>query len=151
MKKGKVIKLYPFLAIIDSLLKNEKTLLRCGAGHSGYAISTTGKLVACPIMNCIVNFEAGNLDSNPNELKKFKVTGKCVTCNVKDLCGGRCLYWNQAELWPEKGNDLICDTIKHYILELKAKLPEIQALIKKGIISKNDFEYEKYFGPEIIP
>lgn len=174
MKKGKVIKLYPFIAIIDSLLKNEKnfqekifytfpssntensegnekTKLRCGAGYSGYAISTNGKIVACPIMNCMKDFEAGDLETNPKELKKFDITGKCKKCSYLDLCGGRCLYWNKTKLWPEEGDELICKTIKFYIDKLKEKLPEIIQLIKKGIIKEQDFEYEKYFGPEIIP
>jgi putative peptide-modifying radical SAM enzyme len=151
MKKGRVIRLYPFIAIIDSLLKNEKTLLRCGAGHSGYAISTTGKLVACPIMNSIVDFEAGNLDSEPSSLTKFSISGKCISCPEKDLCGGRCLYWNQAELWPKEGNDLICGAILVYIKELKSRFPDIKSLINKKIIAEKDFDYEKYFGPEIIP
>lgn len=151
MKTGKVLKLYPFIAIIDSLLKNEKTLLRCGAGHSGYAISTTGRVVACPIMNAIKNFEAGKIDSDPKELKKFSINGDCESCSYLDICGGRCLYWNKAELWPKEGNDLICKTIKHLIDELKRVLPEIEKLVDEKIISKEDFEYEKYFGPEIIP
>jgi uncharacterized protein len=151
MKKGRVLKIYPFLAIIDSLLKKEKTLLRCGAGYAGYAISTTGKLVACPIMNSIVDFEAGNINSSPSKLKNFKVGGKCGICEVKDLCGGRCLYWREAELWPDNGNELICNTIKHYLGKLKEKLPQINDLIRSGKIKKQNFEYEKYFGPEIIP
>ncbi len=150
MKKGKVIKIYPFIAIIDSLLKKEKTLLRCGAGHAGYAISTTGKLVACPIMNCIKSFEAGNINTNPAELKKFDIS-KCKSCSHVDLCGGRCLYWRSAELWPQEGDDLICKSIKHYLDEMKRIFPEIQKLIENKNISAKDFEYEKYFGPEIIP
>lgn len=151
MKKGKVIKLYPFLAIVNSILNNEPTKLRCGAGYEGYAITTDGKVVACPIMNCIEDFKAGTLNTNPKDLKKFDVKGKCLECNYKNLCGGRCLYWNYAELWPEKGNELICNTIKHLIDELKKQIPIIKELIKNKIISEKEFEYEKYFGPEIIP
>ena len=151
MTLGRVRRFYPFLAVINSMLKNEKTKLRCGAGHSGYAISTTGKIIACPIMNCIVDFEAGNLDTSPKDLKKFDVGGKCLQCEIKDLCGGRCLYSNKAELWPEKGNDLICETIKHYISELKKWLPQIKKLIEVETILRSELEYEKYFGPEIIP
>jgi len=151
IKKGNVLKIYPFIAIIDSLLKNEKTLLRCGAGHSGYAIATDGKIIACPIMNCIKDFEAGDLNSKPSELKKFEVSGRCLECDYKDLCGGRCLYWNKSELWLEKGDELICKTIKHLIDELKINIPEIKELIRNKNISEKDFEYEKYFGPEIIP
>jgi putative peptide-modifying radical SAM enzyme len=149
MKEGKVLRLYPFMGVVESLLKKEKTLLRCGAGHSGYSITTNGKVIACPIMNNIKEFEAGDLNSN--ELKKFQMSGRCLKCDIKDVCGGRCLYWNRANLWPEKGDDLICKTIKHLINELKKQLPQIESLIKDNIIRKEDFEYEKYFGPEIIP
>lgn len=150
IRNGKVVRLYPFIAIIDSLLKNEKTKLRCGAGHSGYAISTTGKIVACPIMNTIKDFEAGNIKTNPNKLKKFDVPN-CEGCSYLNLCGGRCLYWRNANLWPKEGDDLICKTIKHLIDEMKRVLPEIKSLIDKKMIFAKDFEYEKYFGPEIIP
>jgi putative peptide-modifying radical SAM enzyme len=154
MKENKrVLRLYPFLAITHSIINNEKTILRCGAGHAGYAITTDGKVVACPIMNCIENFKAGTLDTNPSQLKKFEVSGRCLNCNkeIKNLCGGRCLYWNQASLWPKEGDDLICSTIKHLISELKSNIPKIEQLIASKTISKDDFNYEKYFGPEIIP
>jgi len=151
IKHKKVLKLYPFIGIVDSLLKGEKALLRCGAGHSGYAIRTDGKLTACPIMTWIEDFISGDLDSDPKEIKKFPIVESCNNCEIKDICGGRCLYWNYLKLWPEEGNKLICKTIKHLVIELNNKIPEIIELIDKGIISKKDFEYEKYFGPEIIP
>lgn len=150
-RNKRVLKLYPFLGIVESLLKNEPTKLRCGAGHSGYAITTDRKIIACPIMNSIVDFEAGTLDTNPSDLKKFEVSGSCLTCSYKPLCGGRCLYWNKAELWPKQGNDMICETIKHLIDKIKKEVPKIQRLIDKGELMQKDFEYEKYFGPEIIP
>jgi len=151
MKNGRVIKIYPFLGIVDSILKGEKTKLRCGAGYLGYAITTDGKIVACPIMNCIEDFIAGDLTTEPMWLKKFDVTGRCLLCDVKDLCGGRCLYWNQAQLWPTEGDDLICNSIKHLIKELQKKIVVIKDLINKEVIKESYFEYEKYFGPEIIP
>jgi len=152
LKKGNFLRIYPFVGIVDSILKQKKTFLRCGAGHSGYAIDTGGKIFACPIMNCIKDFETGNIkNSNPKNLKKFYVGGKCLDCEIKDLCGGRCLYWNKSELWPKKGDELICKTIKHLISELKKNIPEIRELICKKIIPSDIFEYEKYFGPEIIP
>jgi putative peptide-modifying radical SAM enzyme len=150
MKTGRVYRLYPFLAIVDSILKTESSLLRCGAGHSGYAITTNGKIVACPIMNCIEDFEAGTINDNPKSLIKFDVP-QCSKCEYLNLCGGRCLYWRSAKLWPKEGDDLICITVKHYIDEIKARMPEINELIENKIIYKSNFEYEKYFGPEIIP
>ncbi|VVB82052.1 7-carboxy-7-deazaguanine synthase [uncultured archaeon] len=152
MKRGKVLKLYPFLAIVKSLLNNEPTQLRCGAGHSGYAITQGGKIVACPIMNCIKDFYAGDIKtSSPSSLKKFSISEPCTSCDYLKLCGGRCLYWNKSKLWPKEGDELICSTIKFLIDNLKNKLPEVKELIEKKIISEKYFEYEKYFGPEIIP
>lgn len=150
-EKKHVLKLYPLLAIAESLLKKEKTKLRCGAGHSGYAITTNGKIVACPIMNCIKDFEAGDLNSNPEELIKFEIKGRCKLCKFLDLCGGRCLYWNYSNLWPEQGDKLICKAIHHLVNSIKKKIPIIKELIKNKTIYLKDFEYEKYFGPEIIP
>jgi uncharacterized protein len=152
MKNGRIIKLYPFLGIVESILKNESTKLRCGAGHAGYAITTNGKITFCPIMNYIKDFYIGSIEtSEPNKLKKIYVSGKCEKCSYLDLCGGRCLYWNKTELWPDEGDDLICETIKFLINGLKDKIPEIKNLISKNTVSIKDFEYEKYFGPEIIP
>ena len=150
MKEGVVLRLYPFLGIVNDILNNTKTKLRCGAGREGYAIATDGKVVACPIMNCIEDFKAGDLGNNPDNLKKFLVD-ECGDCVEFDLCGGRCLYWRKAKLWPQEGDEMICSTIRYLIGELRKNIFLIEELIDRGIIEKEDFDYEKYFGPEIIP
>ncbi len=151
LQKGNLLKIYPFLGIVNRLLGiDNETCIQCGAGQKGYAITTDGKIVACPIMNSIKDFEAGNLNSKPEELKKFEIK-ECQNCDVRKICGGRCLYWRKSNLWPKEGDEIICTSIKHLISELKNQLPKIQEAIDKNIISKKDLEYEKYFGPEIIP
>lgn len=151
MKKGKILKFYPFLGIFESIYYGKKEKLRCGAGHSNYTITTDGKIVACPIMNCICDFFCGDLNSKQSELKKIKVGEPCSFCEYLNLCGGRCLYSNKAKLWPKEGQRLICDTVIHLIKTIDKKIPEIKNLIKEKKIKKEDFFYEKYFGPEIIP
>jgi uncharacterized protein len=151
MKKGRVLKIYPFLGIFESLYKNIPTKLRCGAGHSGYTITTNGAITACPIMNNITDFYVGDLDSSPHQLKQIDVAEPCTSCDYIDICGGRCLYSNRAKLWPPEGQKLICETVIHLIEEIKRIMPEIEELIEQGTIKESDFEYEKYFGPEIIP
>lgn len=151
LEKGRFHLIYPLVGIVKPLLTGEKMQLRCGAGHSGYAISTSGKVVACPIMNNIESFKAGTLSDDPSQLKKFDCSAECGNCEIKDLCGGRCMYWRKAGLWPEEGDKMICDSIKFYINYLKEKLPEILELVEKGVLKKEYFEYEEYFGPEIIP
>lgn len=151
IEKGKVLKFYPFLGITENLLNKRPTKLRCGAGHSGYAITLDGKIVACPIMNYIEDFKAGTLDSSPRQLKQFDCADECSKCDVYNICGGRCLYWRKARLWPEQGDKMICDSVKFLINELKEQLPRIEKALKTRKVSIQDFEYEKYFGPEIIP
>jgi sulfatase maturation enzyme AslB (radical SAM superfamily) len=102
-------------------------------------------------MNNIESFKAGNLDSNPSELKKFSCKDVCGDCEVYDLCGGRCIYWRKAKLWPKIGDEMICDSIKFYIKLINSKMDGIYSLIEKGIIKEEDFDYEDYFGLEIIP
>jgi putative peptide-modifying radical SAM enzyme len=150
IESGRVLKFYPFLAIVESLLKNEATKIRCGAGHSGYAISTSGKVMACPIMNNVDNFKAGNLETSPKKLLQFEIS-ECDDCEDQSLCGGRCMYWRKASLWPKEGNDMICDSIRFYLGKIKSSLPRVHEAIKKKVVSDQDFNYEKYFGPEIIP
>ena len=159
LKKGNIYRLYPFLGIIKPLLNNGESMeniscgLRCGAGNKGYAISTSGKIVACPIMNNIEDFKAGDINSKTEtkDLKKFDCLNECKDCEVYGLCGGRCLYWRKAKLWPEEGDKMICNSIKHYINELKSRFPEIREEIEKENLKKEEFDYEDYFGPESIP
>jgi len=151
MKLGKVWKFYPFLGIFENLYFNKSAKLMCGAGHSGFAITTDGKIVACPIMNNIKNFYCGSINSKISEIKKISPIEPCLSCDYFEKCGGRCLYSNYAKLWGEKGQKLICKTVKHLIYEVNKKIPEIKNLIYRRQISEKDFEFEKYFGPEIIP
>jgi uncharacterized protein len=150
IRESKVYKIYPFVGIVNPLLKGVKDCgLRCGAGHAGYAITTSGKVVACPIMNSIENFKAGDLSSG--SLKKFDCKEECGNCEVYGLCGGRCMYWRKAKLWPKEGDEMICNSIREYINCLNGKLEEIRELIEKGVVREEDFEFEEFFGPEIIP
>jgi putative peptide-modifying radical SAM enzyme len=152
IKNGKIWKLYPFLGILNRLMKWDKeTKIHCGAGYANYTITTSGKISACPILNSVKNFYCGDLNTPKEKLRKIYCEGNCLNCNFSKICGGRCLYWNYSRLWPKKGDELICKTIKHLIKILEDKIPEIEKIIQKNIFSEKDFKYEKYFGPEIIP
>jgi len=150
MQEGKVYKIYPFIGITESLLKNEKTLMRCGAGYEGFAITTNGMISACPVTNGVKTFYVGDLNT-PEKIKDMKVQGECLKCSYLNLCGGRCLYQNYAQLWPKIGNALICTSVRYLIDAVKEKQLIMQKLMDSKVISLCDFAYEKYFGPEIIP
>lgn len=149
IKVGRVRKIYPFLGIFDTLYYNKKSKLPCGSGHSNFTINTKGELSACPIMNSVKNFYCGSIEKGVE--RQIHCSNGCEECSYFDVCGGRCLYSNQAQLWPKEGHDLVCDTIKFLIDGIKKRIPEIKELIESGIVSEKDFEFEKYFGPEIIP
>jgi len=149
MNKGTVLPIYPFLGICDSLLNKTTTKLRCGSGHANFTITTDAKLSACPIMNSVKTFYCGSLEEGI--IRNMGCGEPCTSCEYLGLCGGRCLYANRAKLWPREGEELICTTIKHLIDECKRILPTIRQLIQDGTVKREDFLYEKYFGPEIIP
>lgn len=152
MKKGKVLKIYPFLGIFESLYYNKTEKLRCGSGFANYTIAPNGKISVCPIMHDATVFQVGDiLKDNPDNLKQIFVEEPCKSCEIYGLCGGRCLYANKANLWPKEGQDLICNTVRHLIDSIRNKLPEIRQMIKERKITEKQFAYEKYAGPEIIP
>ncbi len=150
-KHKKVLKIYPFLGIFECIYYNKKTKLQCGSGHENYTISTNGNLVACPVANGIKEFYCGDLETPKEKIKKIYVQEPCIFCKYLDICGGRCLYSNYAKLWPKEGYDLICKTIIYLIEKIKKEIPKIKELIKEKVVLEEDFKFERYFGPEIIP
>ncbi len=151
-EKGEVLRLYPFLGLIQSLLKGEKSLLRCGSGWINYSILTNGIIVPCPIMGGIKDFYLGHIsNTDPSELRKVSVSAPCTRCKLLEECGGRCLYANLTKLWSDESYEIICKTVQNLISSLKEKLPIVKRLIDQGKIRLTDFEYMKYNGCEIIP
>lgn len=150
LEKGNVWKIYPFIGILARVMKwDTETRLPCGAGYANFTINTKGDLSACPIMNGVKNMYCGSVDKGIT--REMSCGGKCKDCSDFSICGGRCLYSNHAQLWPKEGQDLVCKTIKHLINGIRQIKPRVEELISKEKISQKDFEYEKYFGPEIIP
>lgn len=156
MKQKKIVwKIYPFLGIYERIKNksnyfNNNFILPCGSGHSNFTINTSGKISACPIMNSVKNLYCGSIEEGIK--RKIGIDNSaCTSCEFYSVCGGRCLYWKEAKLWPKEGDELICKTIKFLIKKIESVYPIIQNMIKDKIINEDFFEYEKYFGPEIIP
>lgn len=147
-QKGKVLHLYPFLILMDALMKKESTHLRCGAGYANYTINTRGDLAPCPIMGGIKKYYCGSIESP--EVKEMDVQEPCMSCDIKGLCGGRCLYTNIFSK-DKKEFSLVCNTVRHLIKELQAKEPVFEELLQQGIIKEEQFVHLKYNGVECIP
>ncbi|MFN4133913.1 MAG: TIGR04084 family radical SAM/SPASM domain-containing protein, partial [Candidatus Hadarchaeales archaeon] len=74
MEEGKVLRLYPFVGVTQSLLLSEKSRLRCGAGWANYAIQTDGHIVPCPCMWGMREFYLGHISSShPLKLRRVDV------------------------------------------------------------------------------
>ena len=150
-ERGKVFKLYPFLGVMQSLLKNEKALLRCGSGHEDYSVQTDGRIIVCPIMAGVKNNYVGHIKtSKPSELPKVFVGEPCTGCDIYGLCGGRCYYAFMAKHWGENKKHA-CAVTRHFIKALQEVKPRVEKLIGGGKLSLKDFEFVKYNGAEIIP
>ena len=151
-RNGIVLRIYPFLAVMESLLKGEKSLLRCGSGWANYSIQTDGHIIPCPIMNGMKDFYLGHIEnSHPLRLRKVYVREPCVSCEIYNECGGRCLYANLTKRWPDNAYRLVCKTVKNMIESLKLALPRVKRLISEGRISLKDFKHTKYNSCEVIP
>ncbi|WP_455368335.1 TIGR04084 family radical SAM/SPASM domain-containing protein [[Eubacterium] cellulosolvens] len=152
-ESGEILKIYPFIGIMRSLLRDEKSKLRCGAGWNTFNIQTDGKISACPVMAGMKDFYLGDIwTSNPQNLKDSCNIGKpCIDCEISDLCGGRCLYANVTKFWGENGFKLVCKTVANLIDSLIEFEPTIRKLIDDGKMKIEDFNYDMYNSCEIIP
>ncbi len=149
LKKGRVIKVYPFIGIIHDLYYGIKAKMRCGAGHKLFGIQPDGTITACPITSGYRKLYCGHIKKGIT--KKILPKEPCTSCKIYHICGGRCLYANYTKLWGEKGYKEVCETVFSLIDNLQQVLPTIKDLIKKGIIKEKDLDFDKYNGCEIIP
>jgi putative peptide-modifying radical SAM enzyme len=152
MENGNVLRLYPFLGLMHSLLHNEKSFLRCGSGWINYSILTNGAIVPCPIMSGMKDFYLGHIStSNPFKLKKLFVSEPCTECEILGICGGRCLYANITKRWSEEAYRTVCNTVKNLVSSLNQEKSRVENLIACGKIKLTDFNYTQCNGYEIIP
>lgn len=154
-RSHRVLGMVPFIGVMDSLLFGNKSRLRCGSGIDFFAIMPDGRISACPVS---VDFDFSVLgsifDNTPSSLCDVVTVGEpCASCDILDICGGRCLFVNRSqELLRENGYSLICSTVRHLVRELEDALPQVQGLIANGSVNRSDFRYpELNNGCEIIP
>ncbi|MCW4035514.1 MAG: TIGR04084 family radical SAM/SPASM domain-containing protein [Candidatus Bathyarchaeota archaeon] len=149
---GKVLKLYPLLAVMQSLLLNEQSKLRCGSGWANYSIQTNGTIIPCPAMSGMKDYYLGHIqDAHPLQLKQVFVDQPCSSCTILGECGGRCLYANITKQWTLEQYGLVCKTVQNMVESLKSALPTVNALIENKTISLSDFWHLKYNSCEVIP
>ncbi|MEM2941830.1 MAG: TIGR04084 family radical SAM/SPASM domain-containing protein [Candidatus Bathyarchaeia archaeon] len=152
-KSGEVLKIYPFISVMESLLLNQRSKLRCGAGWNTFNIQTDGKITPCPVMAGIRNYYLGDIwTTDPKDLADSIFVGRpCTECDILHICGGRCLYANVTRLWGDEGYRLVCDTVSNLVNSLRRVEPEVRRLLRRGRISPSDFKHGRYNSCEVIP
>jgi putative peptide-modifying radical SAM enzyme len=150
--EGEVWTLYPFNGICQSLLTNQSSKLRCGAGWKVFNIQTDGHITPCPVMAGMKDFYVGSIMTDtPRTLRTMSVGEPCASCDILSLCGGRCLYANVTKLWGLTGFEEVCQTVRSLINGITEVMPEIKKLISDETISLNDLKTPDYNGCEVIP
>lgn len=154
-RSGRVVGIAPFIGVMKTLLSGEKSRLRCGSGIDFFAIMPDGRISACPVA---IDFDfsvVGSLrESSPRSLRDTVLIGEpCTSCDILDVCGGRCLLVNRSQnLLREDGYASICTTVRHLVAELRAALPTVESLIEDGIVKRTEFDYPEFNnGCEVIP
>lgn len=151
-ESGEVLRWYPFLDPMEDLILGKTSRLRCGSGYTNYSIMTDGSIAPCPIMIGMSQYYVGHIEnSHPCSLPEVAIGGECLTCNIRDFCGGRCLYSNITQPWSAGERKVVCDTVMNLHDALHEVLPQVRDMIGRGIISQEDFCHEKFNGCEIIP
>ena len=124
IRKDEILGIIPFLGIITRILHG-KSGLPCGAGDNSFAITTDGKVLSCPVAHDIQWNHLGDLHSFKRISNKID---PCISCEVFDICGGRCLFAQKERLWGIDGFKAICDVTKFLIKELNKHIDELRFL-----------------------
>ncbi len=154
MHSGKVPGIVPFLPTMYTILTGTKTRLRCGSGIDTFAIHLDGSIGVCPISPDWDFSIVGHISrTRPQDLENImQIEEPCPSCDIYDICGGRCLFANRQRLWGEEGFRKVCSTVEHLVDVLRDSEEQIRELIEQGVVSLADFRYPEYNnGCEIIP
>ncbi len=154
MRGGRIPGIAPFQPVLSDMIAGRKSHIRCGAGIDSFAITPRGEILTCPICP---EFEFALLGdvrtASPEDIRdRVHVGEPCTSCDIKDICGGRCLFANKTKLWGEEGQEKVCGTVRHLVSELERIRPMVEELLEAGIISWDELDYPKINNCcEIIP
>jgi len=154
MERGEVLGIVPFQGVMKAILQGGIGSPPCGSGRNAFAISTDGRILACPIAVDVGWAFLGYIwQTKPKELRNSDLIGEpCVSCDFFKYCGGRCLYAYKERLWGEEGFRKVCEITKYMISKLLKVSLKVRQLIEAGIIDLKQVLYPEFNNTtEIIP
>jgi len=152
MADGNVLGIAPFQGIFKRMMCGGESP-PCGAGKSMLAISTDGRVLACPIAYQERWAELCNVSElDRRGLRAIPIMEPCNRCDVFKECGGRCLYTYMERLWGEDGFKKVCKLNREVIQMIRDKKDRILRLLEDGKVDRVDLLYPDYNNSiEIMP
>lgn len=121
-----LFRIVPFAGVLSGL--EHRNLLKppCGSGSESFAITTDGRVVACPVCSELDWNNVGTIYDVPEALKKVEPVDPCPSCDIFEICGSRCLFANRERLWGEWGFRKLCKLTRLLVNELKNVREELK-------------------------
>ena len=154
IRKGRVGGIAPFQGVMYTVLTRIPVDLRCGAGRDAFAIHPNGTVMACPISPEFSFNLLGEINGRRSHdfINSVELDEPCRSCDIRWVCGGRCLFANKTKLWGEEGFRKVCETVRHLVRTMEGYREEVWGLIGDGVVSLDDFFYPWVNnGVEVIP
>ncbi|MGC9071277.1 MAG: TIGR04084 family radical SAM/SPASM domain-containing protein [Acidilobus sp.] len=151
LRRGKVLKIIPILGVLSAHFFEGYEGSPCGAGHRSVAVSTDGRILACPIAVSERWAVLGDLNKGLKLMGPY-LAPECKECLFRRYCGGRCLYAQVERLWGEDGWRAIDEVTKEYLRTVLSIAPGVEKLIVEGAIRRDELRYDPTEdSTEVIP
>ncbi|MBI4651935.1 4Fe-4S cluster-binding domain-containing protein [Candidatus Desantisbacteria bacterium] len=155
INNGIVKNLIPFQSIMTSILCDvQHRHLRCGCGSTLRVIDIEGNIHLCDEIMCDKKIKTEKYLINDNFNPEYWITEKlnqdCENCEIKYLCGGRCLHTMLSR--PQEEFRFYCKLTNDTINQLRNVVPIAKEALIKNKIDINQFNtYLARNGTEQIP
>ena len=151
LRRGRVLKIVPILGVLSAHFFGGYEGSPCGAGYRSFAVSTDGRVLACPIAVRERWAVLGDINRGFKPMGPY-LAPECRSCPYRRYCGGRCLYASIERLWGEDGWRAIDEVTRAYLDIVLSAVPEVEALMRDGVIRPDDLRYDPADdSTEVIP
>ncbi|WP_202319053.1 TIGR04084 family radical SAM/SPASM domain-containing protein [Archaeoglobus neptunius] len=126
LQRDRLHNIVPFLGVVSALRRGYQSP-PCASGYESFAITTDGRILACPVCP---DLEWNNLGDIFSGFRRgVNILEPCPNCNYFRFCGGRCLFFNRERLWGQRGFELVCSTVRNLVDSILARKDEISCEI----------------------
>ncbi|AMD30655.1 MAG: TIGR04084 family radical SAM/SPASM domain-containing protein [Acidilobus sp.] len=151
LERGRVLRMIPILGVISAHYFGGYPGSPCGAGYRSFAISTDGRVLACPIAVYERWAELGTVEGGFRPMGAY-LAKECAACPYRRYCGGRCLYSMIERDWGEEGFKAVDRVTRAYLDAVLSAIPRVDELVREGVVRLEDLRYDPtQDSTEVIP